>query len=92
MPGVYKSSYVLYRLIYAAPFDTSVIHILVPFLTSALRVYHMKTKIKIKSILGKVLFEFEKEDNTLRDTVIEAVRSRADLSRANLSGADLCRD
>ena len=51
-------------------------------------------KIQIKSIFGHVLFEYEKENNTLKETVIEAVKSganlyRADLSGANLSGADL---
>ena len=49
----------------------------------------MKTTIKINSIFGKLLFEFEKEENTIKDTLIEAVKSRADLSRADLSGADL---
>ena len=54
----------------------------------------MKTKIEIKSYLGKILFELEKEDNSIKQTVIEAVKSRAyllgaDLSRANLSRADL---
>jgi hypothetical protein len=56
----------------------------------------MKTKIQIKSIFGKLLFEFEKEDNTVKETVIEAKNSRADLSDADLSdaylsGADLSR-
>ena len=54
----------------------------------------MKTKIEIKSIYGSVLFSFEKEDNTLMDSVLEAIKSDADLSDAdlryaNLSGADL---
>ncbi len=54
----------------------------------------MKTKIQIKSIFGTVLFEFEKEDNTVKDTVVEAnLRGAnltgADLSEANLTGADL---
>lgn len=51
----------------------------------------MKTKIQIKSILGNVLFELEKEDNTIKDTVIEARRQKANLYGANLSGADLSR-
>jgi uncharacterized protein YjbI with pentapeptide repeats len=51
----------------------------------------MKTKIQIKSLWGSVLFEFKKEDNTIKDTLEEAVKSRADLSRADLSGADLSR-
>jgi len=48
-----------------------------------------KTKIQVKSICGSVLFEYEKEDNTVKDTVIEAVRKRANLSDADLSGANL---
>ena len=51
----------------------------------------MKTKIQIKSIFGKFLFEFEKEDNTIKDTLIEAIKQRANLSGANLSGAYLSR-
>jgi hypothetical protein len=55
---------------------------------------NMKTKIQIRSIFGNLLFEFEKEDNTVKDTVIEAVKSGVNLSGAylsgvNLSGADL---
>jgi uncharacterized protein YjbI with pentapeptide repeats len=49
----------------------------------------MKTKIEIKSIWGKLLFEFEKENNTVKDTVIEAVKMGADLTGADLRGADL---
>ena len=49
----------------------------------------MKTKIEIKSIFGSVLFELEKEDNTIKDTIIEAVKRGADLSGADLSGAYL---
>jgi hypothetical protein len=49
----------------------------------------MKTKIEIKSIWGELLFEFEKEDNTVKDTVIEAVKTGADLTGADLTGADL---
>jgi hypothetical protein len=49
-----------------------------------------KLKIEIKSwINGSLLFEYECEDNTLARTVQEAVNKRADLSRANLSGAYL---
>ena len=53
-----------------------------------------KVKIQIKSIFGDVLFEYEKENNTLKDTLEKAVKSGADLSGANLrwanlSGADL---
>jgi hypothetical protein len=49
----------------------------------------MKTKIEIKSNFGKLLFEFEKENNTVKDTVIEAVKTGADLRGADLRGADL---
>ena len=49
----------------------------------------MKTKIEIKSIYGSVLFSFERENNTQRETIIEAIRSSADLSYADLSSADL---
>jgi uncharacterized protein YjbI with pentapeptide repeats len=48
-----------------------------------------KIKIQIKSIWGSVLFEWASEDNTLKDTVIEAVKRSADLSGAYLSGAYL---
>jgi hypothetical protein len=49
----------------------------------------MKTKIEIKSVFGSVLFELEKEDNTIKDTIIEAVKRGADLGYADLRGADL---
>ena len=54
----------------------------------------MKTKIEIKSVFGDLLFEFEKENNSIKDTLMEAIKrgaklSYADLSYANLSGADL---
>ena len=49
----------------------------------------MKTKIEIKSIWGEVLFSFEKENNTIKDTVEEAVRQGASLNRASLNGASL---
>ena len=53
-----------------------------------------EVKIGIKSIFGKVLFEYTKEDNTIRDTLIEAVKRDAylrgaDLCDAYLRGADL---
>ena len=50
----------------------------------------MKTKIEIKSVLGSVLFKLEKENNTIKDTVIEAVKNDANLRGANLYGANLC--
>ena len=59
----------------------------------------MKTRIEIKSIWGSVLFSYESEDNSIKKTLEEAVKtganlsganlSRAYLSGANLSGADL---
>ena len=47
----------------------------------------MKTKIEIKSIWGSVLFSYEKEDNTIKDTLEEAIKSGANLRGANLGGA-----
>ena len=54
----------------------------------------MKTNIQIKTTFGSLLFEFEKEDNSVKDTLIEAVKRGAnlvgaDLGDANLVGADL---
>ena len=49
----------------------------------------MKTKIEIKSIWGSILFEYEKENNSIKDTLIEAVNSGADLFDADLRGANL---
>ena len=49
----------------------------------------MEVKIEIKSIFGNVLFEFSKENNTIKDTIIEAVKRGANLRGANLHGADL---
>ena len=50
----------------------------------------MRIKIEIKSRwTGSVLFEYEKEGNTVRDTVVEAVKNGADLRGAYLGGADL---
>ena len=54
----------------------------------------MTIKIQIKSIFGNVLFELEKENNTIRDTLAEAINKGAnlygaDLRSANLYGADL---
>jgi hypothetical protein len=46
-------------------------------------------KINIKSFFGKLLFEYEKENNTIKETVLEALNSGADLSSANLRGANL---
>ena len=49
----------------------------------------MKTKIEIKSIFGDVLFEFEKENNTVKDTLTEAVKRGANLGDADLRGVNL---
>ena len=50
----------------------------------------MRIKIEIKKrCTGSVLFEYEKEDNTVKDTLIEAVKNRADLGGADLRGAYL---
>ena len=48
-----------------------------------------KIKIQIKTVFGDVLFEYEKENNTIKDTVEEAVRQGANLGGANLRGANL---
>ena len=48
-------------------------------------------KIQIKSIWGDVLFEYEKENNTIKDTLEEAVKQGANLNGANLNGANLDR-
>ena len=54
----------------------------------------MKTKIEIKGIFGSVLFSYESENNTIKETILKAIQERAnlrgaDLSRANLREADL---
>lgn len=50
----------------------------------------MKIKIEIKHYLtGEVLFEYEKENNTLKYTLFKGVKNGADLRGANLRGADL---
>jgi uncharacterized protein YjbI with pentapeptide repeats len=49
----------------------------------------MKTTIQIKTIFGKLLFEFEKENNTIKDTVEEAVKRNISLIDASLNGASL---
>ncbi len=49
-----------------------------------------KVKFEIKNKwTGSILFEYEKEDNTLKKTVEEAVREGANLEGANLGGANL---
>lgn len=54
----------------------------------------MKIKIDINSRLGSLLFSYETEENTIKKTLLEAIKHGADLSgadlrSANLSGADL---
>ena len=49
----------------------------------------MKIKIKIKSLSGKVLFELEKENNTIKETLEQAVKENANLNNANLEYANL---
>jgi len=48
-----------------------------------------KIKIQIKSWLGKLLFEYECERNTIKETLRNAVLSGADLSGADLRNAVL---
>ena len=49
-----------------------------------------KIKLQIKNRwTGNLIFEYEKEDNTIRDTVLEALRVGANLRDAYLRGADL---
>ena len=48
-----------------------------------------QVKIQIKNIFGEVLFEYGKENNTIRETVEEAVRQGANLGNANLGNANL---
>ena len=49
-----------------------------------------KVKFEIKNRwTGSVLFEYEKENNTLKDTVEKAIEEGADLEGADLEGADL---
>jgi hypothetical protein len=49
----------------------------------------MKTKIQLKTLWDSLLFESEKEDNTIKDTLIEAVKNKTYLQGAYLQGADL---
>ena len=47
------------------------------------------TKIEIKTIWGDIIFTHEKKNNTVKDTLQEAVKSGANLRGADLRGADL---
>ena len=48
-----------------------------------------KIKLQIKSIAGSILFEYEKEDNTILQTLIAAIKEGANLEGAYLYGANL---
>jgi len=48
-----------------------------------------EVKIQIKTFSGSVLFEYSSIDNTIKNTLLEAVKSGANLRGANLSGANL---
>ena len=50
----------------------------------------MKTKIEIIATSKEVLFEYEKEENTVKDTLMKAIESGANLCGADLRGANLC--
>ena len=49
----------------------------------------MKTRIEIIATSKEVLFGYEKENNTVKDTLMKAIESGADLRSANLCGANL---
>jgi len=46
-------------------------------------------KIEIKSVFGKVLFTYEKENATIKGAVEQAVKEKVSLNYANLESADL---
>ena len=51
-----------------------------------------KIKLQIKNRwTGSIIFEYEKENNTIADTVNEAIKNKANLSESNLSGSNLSR-
>ena len=45
--------------------------------------------IQIKTLFGKLIFEYESENNSIKETLLEAIKSGADLSGADLIDADL---
>ncbi len=50
----------------------------------------MKIKLSIKNrFTGSVLFEYEKEDNTIKETLLEALKQGCDLQGAYLRGCNL---
>ena len=59
------------------------------YLYSIIKAKEMKTKIQIKTFLGKMLFEYEKENNSIKKTLIKAVIQGAYLQGADLRDADL---
>jgi len=49
-------------------------------------------KIQIKNrFTGSIIFEYSKENNTIKDTIEQAVKEKANLDGANLDGANLVR-
>ena len=46
-------------------------------------------KIEIKNSKSEIIFSFEKENNTIKDTVLEAIKQKIDLNFADLSNVDL---
>jgi len=51
--------------------------------------FQKSIKIQIRSLAGSLLFEYECVDNTVKKTVLEAIKQKADLRSANLRFADL---
>ena len=50
----------------------------------------MNIKLQIKNrFTGSLIFEYESENNTIKETLLEAIKSKADLRGADLRGADL---
>lgn len=47
--------------------------------------------IQIKTLFGELIFEYESENNSIKETLLEAIKSGADLSGADLRRADLRR-
>lgn len=45
-------------------------------------------KIQIKTWLGKVIFEYESENNSIKETLLESIKRGANLRGANLSDAE----
>ena len=47
-------------------------------------------KIEIKTIYGEVIFSHEQENNTIKATIMEAIKNGTNLCGADLCGANLC--